>query len=101
MKTCAQGHQRPAHVERCHECQLAWKRARYAAKAKGLPWTPRRRGQPSGPAHSSARFSADEVRDARRMAADGWTCRELARFFDVSVSTVSNLVARRSYREVA
>jgi len=35
------------------------------------------------------------------MAADGWTCRELARFFGVSVTTATNLVARRSYREVA
>lgn len=101
MKTCAQGHQRPAHVERCRECQLAWKRARYAAKAKGLPWTPRRRGQPSGPAHSSARLTASEVRDARSMHAAGWTCRELARFFHVSTTAMVNLVARRSYREIA
>lgn len=101
MKTCAQGHQRPAHIERCRECHLAWKRARYAAKAKGRPWTPRRRGQPSSPAHPTARLDASEVRDARRMAADGWTCRELARFFGVSVTTATNLVARRSYREVA
>lgn len=101
MKTCAQGHQRPAHVERCHECQLAWKRARYAAKAKGLPWTPRRRGQSSSPAHPGARLTASEVRDARGMHADRWTCRELARFFRVSTTTMVNLVARRSYREVA
>lgn len=101
MKTCAQGHQRPGYVERCRECQLEWKRARYAAKVAGRPWRVRRRGAPPGPAHPLARLSADEVRDARRMAADGWTCRELAAFFRVSATTIVNLVARRTYREVA
>lgn len=58
------------------------RRAVYQARvARGLP-SPVRRGVPAGEAHPRAVLTAAQVRRLRRLAARGWSQREIAAWVD-------------------
>jgi hypothetical protein len=53
-----------------------------------------------GEKHYRAKLTAEKVREARRLAGEGWTPARLAEKFGVSDATVGNVVKRESWAHV-
>ena len=55
---------------------------------------------PHGERHTSAKLTADDVRDIRQFLADGESCRSIGRAYGVSHQVVSDIKLGKSWRSV-
>jgi hypothetical protein len=56
--------------------------------------------RPYGEKHSSARLTEGQVREIRRLASSGVSHRTLAKQFGVNTGTISNIVARQTWKHL-
>jgi len=64
------------------------------------------KGAPSGPKHPRAIFTAEQVREIRKMREDGWTLPELREYvselmgYQIGRCTIGAICRRQRYKDV-